>query len=270
MFGCGAANPVVPPAPGNTYQIVTISDLHFNPLYDPSLLPQLASSPESQWSAIYKTSKVTAPSSGGTDTNYALLSYTLESLHENAKNSPVVLFTGDVLGHNIPPTYCTIYLTSQNTPVNNTTIESCMASQSPAIQQFISDTFAFVASEIQTAVGGVPVLYAPGNIDAYSGTLGPDPNFLTTNQPFVWSELLEEKADATFADTFPTGGYYFFQYFPKNAKTSPLRIIVLNTNSFVAASSTVKSPTFGTAPRNFSGSILNSRPHKKPDRKYGF
>ncbi len=76
MIGCGggtAVAPVSPSAPPNYYQIVTVSDLHFNPLYDPSLFPQLAAAPPSQWASIYKTSKLTAASVGGTELSTAQL-----------------------------------------------------------------------------------------------------------------------------------------------------------------------------------------------------
>lgn len=100
MFACGGASvaPTPTPDPTSYYQVVTVSDLHFNPLYDPSLFAQLLAADSSQWKNIYQTSKVTAPSSAGTDTNYLLLTYTLTSLQQKAKNSPVVLFTGDLRG----------------------------------------------------------------------------------------------------------------------------------------------------------------------------
>jgi len=258
MFGCSGVSTVTPvttPPPPTYYQVVTISDLHFNPLYDPSLFSQLVAATPSQWDGIFQTSSVAFPSAGGTDTNYLLLMATLASMKKNMGNSmgnsPVILFTGDLLGHNIQKNYCAIYLTSQNSPVNNATLTNCIATQSTAIQAFINNTFSFVALKIQTVLDGTPVIYAPGNIDTYQQNLGPnlnqwnlgpDANFLQNNEPTVWNQLLEQQADPTFTTTFPSGGYYFFQYVPQNSKTSPLRIVVLNSNSFVAGS-----PTYSTA-----------------------
>jgi hypothetical protein len=150
---------------------VTVSDLHFNPLYDSSLYPQLANAdPTTQWAGIYQGSRVKAPTGGGTDTNYPLLALTLASIQQNIGSSPVVLFTGDLLGHNIPLTFCNAYYASlsQTMPANCATSPD-PTTAGPAMQQFINNTFTFVATEIRAAVGNVPVIYVPGNIDAYLG-----------------------------------------------------------------------------------------------------
>lgn len=241
LFGCGGAS-VVPtstptPAPTTYYPIITISDLHFNPLFDPSLFPQLVSAAPSQWASIYATSKVTAPSRGGTDTNYPLLAYTLTSLKQNAKSSPVVLFTGDLLGHYIPQTYCAI-LYSPNTPPS-----TCPSDNSSQIQHFINNTFTFVAIQIRAAVGNAPVIYAPGNIDTYSGGYGPDANFLSQNESTVYGKFLNSLGDeAAFANTFDSYGYYSVQ--PLGSK---LLIIALNSNLFVYGS-----PSYGHATAEIS------------------
>ena len=105
ISGCGGASngstaaPTTPtPFPSSVYHILSISDLHFNPLYDPSLFPQLVAANPTQWASIFNGSSVTTPSVGGTDTNYPLLALTLKSMQQNMTNSPVVLFTGDLLG----------------------------------------------------------------------------------------------------------------------------------------------------------------------------
>lgn len=232
MFGCGGVsvvpNPTPTPAPTTYYQIITISDLHFNPLYDPSLFPQLVAAAPAQWDAIYQTSTVTAPSVGGTDTNYPLLAYTLASMQQNMKatSSPVVLFTGDLLGHGIPATYCKIYGS-----LNPSGAATCATDQAGAIQTFINNTFTFVATKMNTTLGSVPVIYVPGNIDTYSGGYGPSAAFLVANGPTVYSEFLNSLGDnATFTSNFETGGYYSVQPLGSN-----LLVIGLNSNSFVGA-----------------------------------
>lgn len=67
----------------------------------------------------------------GTDTNYPLLMLTLASVKENMGTSPVVLSTGDLLGHNIPQLFYTAYYgTSQyGTPD---------ATATAAMEQFVS------------------------------------------------------------------------------------------------------------------------------------
>lgn len=234
MFGCGGAS-VVPnpaPAPVSYYQVVTISDLHFNPLFDASLYPQLVSTdPTTQWAGIYQGSKVKSPSVGGTDTNYPLLALTLASMKQNMGTSPVVLFTGDLLGHNIPANFCAAYYASLSEAVPS----NCATSPDPttvgqAMDQFINNTFTFVATQIRAAVGNVPVIYVPGNIDTYLGGYGPDTTFLTNNAPTVYSQFLNSSVDQpTFLSTFTLDGYYSVE--PLGSK---LLVIGLNSNSFVA------------------------------------
>jgi hypothetical protein len=266
-----------PAAPFQAYNIVTISDLHFNPLYDASLYPQLvgalpASSQNAwdpnSWLNIYKTSTVMIPSMAGTDTNFPLLELALASVHQNMPTTTsgtlntVVLFTGDMLGHNIEQSYCQDYLKGQGIASPAAAqVGACIVSQRATIQAFITAAFTFVAAQIQAAVGGVPVLYAPGNIDTYDQNLdagdhpckpapavpncdvGPDSAFLANTAAPVWNYLLPndtnpanglaDTADASFSTTYPSGGYYFAELFGKK-----LRVIVLNSNSFVEGSPT--------------------------------
>ncbi len=202
MFGCSGAsvvpNPAPAPTPASFYQIVTVSDLHFNPLYDSNLFAQLTTNDPSQWAGIFGGSSVTTASAAGADTNYKLLTYTLKSMKQNMGSSPVVLFTGDLLGHNIPATYCKIYGS-----LNPSTAASCATSQVSAIQTFINNTFTFVAMQIRQYVGNAPVIYVPGNIDAYSGSVGPDSKFLNNNEPIVYSQFLNKAFDEqAFLNTF--------------------------------------------------------------------
>ena len=254
MFGCGgvsvAPNPTPTPPP-SSYQVITISDLHFNPLYDPSLFSQLstATDPATQWPGIFETSKVQTPTGGGTDTNYPLLAYTLASLQQTMTNiktntgsaSPVVLFTGDLLGHYIPQNFCADYFASQNlvvpatcastnpgaTPIPGSSSETL----SSLINPFIEETFAFVAGGMRAVLGTTPVIYVPGNIDTYVGGYGPVGSFLSDNAPTVYSQFLNSSGNqADFLSTFETSGYYTAQ--PLGSK---LLVIGLNSNSFVGA-----------------------------------
>lgn len=238
MFGCGGAsvvpNPAPTPTPASSYQVVTVSDLHFNPLYDPNLFTRLTTNDPSQWASIFGKSTVITPSVAGTDTNFKLLTYTLQSMQQNVKNTPVVLFTGDLLGHNIPTTYCKIYGS-----LNPTMAATCLTDQASNIQQFIDNTFTFVATEIRAYVDNVPVIYAPGNIDTYSGGYGPTSAFLADiNIQSAILNLFLNKANSTFATDFPSGGYYSVQPAGLNVV-----VIALNSNSFVDGSPTYTDAT---------------------------
>ncbi|WP_157817557.1 hypothetical protein [Candidatus Thiodictyon syntrophicum] len=47
-----------------------ISDLHFDPFYDPSLVARLAAAEPSRWEEIFAASSITTPSASGSDTNF--------------------------------------------------------------------------------------------------------------------------------------------------------------------------------------------------------
>jgi sphingomyelin phosphodiesterase acid-like 3 len=235
MAGCagvsGGSKSAPTPTPAS-YQIVTVSDLHFNPLYDSSLYTQLVNAdPATQWAGIYLKSSVKIPSAGGADTNYLLLALTLKSMQQNIKNSPVVLFTGDLLGHNIPHNFCNLYYASlsQSVPPNCATSPD-PTTAGPAMQTFINNTFTFVATQIRQYVGNVPVIYVPGNIDAYLGSIGPDSTFLANNAATVYSQFLNSAFDQqAFQNTFTADGYYSVAPLGAN-----LLVIGLNSNSFIA------------------------------------
>ncbi len=227
MLGCSDANAPIPDS--SAYQVVTVSDLHFNPLYDPSLYSALAAADASQWASIFQSSKVTSPTGGGTDTNYPLLMLTLADMKLHMGASPVVLFTGDLLGHYIPENFSCAYNKVTLPPTKCPPLPPTAAT---AMQQFIDKTFTFVAGQIRAAVGDAPVIYVPGNIDTYQvAGMGPDGNFLTNNAATVYGQFLNGIVDQqTFLSTFTSDGYYSVE-----PLGSQLLVIGLNSNSFVTA-----------------------------------
>jgi len=230
MMGCGDSNTPGPAPVSSVYHVVTVSDLHFNPLYDPSLYSLLVAADASQWAAIFQTSKVTSPTGGGTDTNFPLLRLTLADMKQHMGTSPVVLFTGDMLGHYIPENFYCAYYNVNPCMFNPPNYPTPDAAAVAAMQQFIDKTFAFVSAQSRAAVGNAPVIYVPGNIDTYQVTgMGPDNNFLKNNASTVYNQLLNSSEDQeTFLSTFLSDGYYSAQ--PLGAH---LLVIGLNTNSFV-------------------------------------
>src|SRR5271166_5554357 len=141
------------PVPGN-FTAVVFSDLHFNPFYDtarfnsdPSLCTTLADEDVSQWAGFFQASAVTTASAWGSDTNYPLLTLALSSIQQNVGTSPLILFTGDLIRHNLPGLFY------QYCEGGNTTNVAAM-------QAFIDKTVAFVAAQVRAAAGNRPVLFA--------------------------------------------------------------------------------------------------------------
>ena len=191
LCGCGAS----PATNGNAdFPVLAFSDLHFNPLYDPNpvLINKLVAADPSQWASIFETSPLTTPSSAGSDTNYPLLVLAMESIKKNLASSPIILYTGDLLGHGIS------YWLGQYTGITDPGV----------IQTFSNNTVLFVTQQIRAAAGKTPVFFAVGNCDSYTG-YGPDSNFLSNTAEYYYSNMLNASGDhQAFLASFKAGGYY--------------------------------------------------------------
>ena len=221
--GCGGAARITG---SDNFPVLVFSDVHFQPFIPPlppsvsinigliantALVAELDAADISQWPAIFQgtangmNKTLSAP---GTDTNYALLTLALASIKQNLGTSPVVLFTGDFLGHGIDQLY-------SRYSVNTTAAEA---------SAFVDKTLTFVLQQIRAACGDVPVLFAVGNCDSYTG-YGPNSTFLANNAAQLYSTLLSGAADEhDFLTTFTAGGYYVAEPLGKS-----LMVISLNT-----------------------------------------
>ena len=208
ICGCGSSITI----PGSTsYPLLAFSDLHFNPLFDPTLVASLDSAEPDQWASIFETSQLNTPSAFGSDTNYALLMLALASIGRNRGASPFILYTGDLLGHGISYYYP---LYSKNNDV-------------AAMRKFTDKAVSFVTQQIRSAAGDVPVFFAVGNCDSYTG-YGPDSTFLGNTADTFYTQLLQGSADRpAFLDSFTRGGYYAAEPLGTN-----IMVIGLNTIEF--------------------------------------
>ena len=205
--GCGVT---AAPAPPNSFPAVVFSDIHFNPFDDSSLCSALLAADVSQWQGILKTSS-NPPSLWGSDTNYALLVTALAGIKQNLGASPVILYTGDLVGHNM------------STLLN----QDCGTQDQATLQAFVDKTAAFVMQQVRASVGNTPVMFAVGNSDSYTG-LGPDATFLSNTADLFYTNFVSGTVDhQTFLSTFQAGGYYSAQPVGQN-----LVVIALNTNPF--------------------------------------
>jgi len=236
MSGCSGGNTASPVPPPSTYTVVAISDIHFNPLANPALFTSLNAQPASQWKSIFDNDQSTNPASYaafGADTNYPALVLALAALKQNLGSSPVVLFSGDMLGHDLPEWFCALYSTPPISIKNPPLTCQLNAAGTVAMQSFLDKTMAFVSMEIRANVGNVPVIFVPGNIDTYSmyGT-GPDTSFLSDNASTYYTQLLNSSVDQTsFQSTFTTLGSYSMQLPGSNVLA-----IALDSNPFAQSS----------------------------------
>lgn len=181
--------------PLSNQSFLSITDLHFNPCFDPGLIPKLAATDAGDWAGIFETASVTDLSDYGKDTNYPLLKSLFNDLASFA-DTDFVIFSGDFLGHNQRKQY--------QAGSNDKTDDGFSA--------FITKTVQFLADQFKAAFPGKVIFPCMGNDDNICGDyeITPFGEFLSmfteTWQPFM--DFLDKDGGSSFADTFPMGGYY--------------------------------------------------------------
>jgi hypothetical protein len=214
--------------------VVVFSDVHFNPFYDPSLFPEHVAADADQWANVFQTSLITTPSVWGADTNFPLLALALSSIKQNLGASPLIIYTGDILGHNFPQTFFKLYYGNLGVPVPDYATILADVVAVAAMKDFTDKTVAFFMGQVRSSVGNIPVMFAVGNSDSYTG-LGPDSSFLSNTAELYYTQFLNGIVDhQIFLNTFTSGGYYSAEMPGTN-----LMVIGLNTFEF--------SPYFGNA-----------------------
>ena len=198
----------------NTGLVVSLSDIHFDPFYDTSLLTALIDSDHSKWQAIFSRSSVQGYGSNKADTNYVLFNSALKNIYRQIARPDFIIISGDFLAHDFQENYAKYSGTSDPKAVNT----------------FITKTIAFVTWMIEKQFPQTPVYPALGNNDSYCGDYAVEPGgqFLgaTAN---TWKTLLRQPANVnSFMQTFPALGSYSVLA-PRNKNH---RIIVLNATFF--------------------------------------
>ncbi|MBA3915862.1 MAG: metallophosphoesterase [Acidobacteriales bacterium] len=209
------------PAAAQTFPVVVFSDFHFNPLDQPSLCSSLASANVAAWQGLLEGP--TALPAWHSDTNYPLLVLALSDIKRNLGNSPMVIFAGDLLVHQIANLYYQDCkgLTPEQEPSPQDVLD---------MQAFANKTATFVMQQVRASMGTVPVMFVVGNNDSYTGA-GPDSTFLSANVASYYANFIQgSPADyPAFYNTFTAGGYYAVQPLGTN-----LKIVALNSNLFAA------------------------------------
>ena len=217
----------------STSTVVVFSDIHFNPIYDPALFTKLNAADVSQWDGIFQTSTITAPSTWGTDSNYPLIVLSLSSIKQNRGSSPFIIFTGDILGHYLPQQFYK-QINGTTSPRDDVDVA--------AMKAFTDKAVTFFMQQVRAAAGDIPVLFALGNGDSYTG-LGPDSTFLANTAELYYTQFMNGTVDhQTFIDSFKGGGYYAAEPIGAN-----LMVIGLNTFEFSPSNAYFNTTTTGPA-----------------------
>jgi len=191
-------------------KFLSVSDIHFDPFADPSIVTKLEAADVSEWEAILASSTVTAFSTYGHDSNDPLLRSAFAEMKARIPSPAFVLISGDFLAHKFDSTYQQ-YATDKS---------------QTAYTAFVKKTIAYVALQLRKTYPGVRIYPTLGNNDSDCGDYAVAPNgaFLADFRD-VWSPIVESRS---FQRRFPTGGYYHADVPSLNG----VRIIALNANFF--------------------------------------
>jgi sphingomyelin phosphodiesterase acid-like 3 len=189
--------------PSSTGNALLLSDLHFDPLADPSLVKRLIDAPVSGWDTIFSSSKQTGYAHAPQDANYPLIKSALSAAAAQTSVDFVVA-TGDYLRHDFRNAFLKVGGTADE------------------FTGFATKTALFVVHSLQ-ATFGVPVYFALGNNDSACGDYRVDPGGPFLAQLADSLDVLTNHPDA--AADFRAAGFYELPH-----PTLPNHeIVVLNT-----------------------------------------
>lgn len=180
------APPLQPGSDEGLFLIVT--DIHFDPFTNPTIVPQLDKSPLSGWPAILKSSPPTIEGYGK-DAGFTLMLSALEAAAAQNMSYDYVLYTGDYLSHHFNDHY-TKYVGPSPEGVTSFAVKTTQL-----VSQLLGESF-----------GGIPVYGVLGNEDSACGdyNIAPSGAYLDglTDQ---WAELSQQPQRF---GQFASGGYY--------------------------------------------------------------
>jgi hypothetical protein len=143
---------VTPVLAANSYspgKLLLASDIHFNPMADATLVPELVNADPSHWEATLQRSQPRQFSSYGQDTNWWLLQSALDQMHKTMRHPAVFLITGDLLAHGFQQKFQA----------------STHDSDPQHYREFVQKTVQFLALELRRRWSDTQILVTPGNND---------------------------------------------------------------------------------------------------------
>jgi sphingomyelin phosphodiesterase acid-like 3 len=204
-----------------TVEALFVSDIHFEPFWDPAKAARLESAPVSEWSAILAEPASTDQAARladllqtckvrGADSSYNLYESSLRAIHDDAKDAKFVVLSGDLISHDFSCKFQTVF-----------------PKASPAeYRAFVEKTIEFVMQKLRGALPGVPVYAALGNNDSDCGDyqLDPDSAFLAEIGKSLTADFPAGERAAALR-TFGEGGFYSAQL---PAPLEHVRMLVLD------------------------------------------
>lgn len=200
IFFVGALAPLAAQPSGG--RALVISDIHFDPVADKSVVKDLITRPANEWVGILRASADAPFARRGSDSNYSLMSAVLQRA---AQEGPFdyVIFLGDALRHHFSEALVAAGGANADVP------------------SFATKTAVYIASVLQTKFHA-PVLFTVGNNDSTCGDYQMDPDDALFRD--LSKELPALSRSPNAKSSFQFGGYYSIP----NPGSPAQEIIVLN------------------------------------------
>ena len=184
--------------------VLMVSDIHFEPFWDPAKTQQLAAAPASEWNAIlaapaspdqqkrFEALQKTC-NSKGVDTSYPLFSSSLKAMQSDATGAKFITLSGDLIAHKFNCKFDAVF----------------PQADAAAYKSFVEKTVDFVLLELRVTLPGVPLYAALGNndsdcedykLDAHGELLAAEAKSFAADFPAAERSRTQE--------SFTAGGYY--------------------------------------------------------------
>jgi sphingomyelin phosphodiesterase acid-like 3 len=207
-----SADPAIPVLPEarseasapKTVSALFVSDLHFDPFWDPGKVSRLVTAPVGDWNAILSTppspdqqqrfvSLQETCHARGVDTSYTLLMSSFRAIEAHAHETKFIAASGDLIAHAFSCKYRALF----------------PQSITDDYKKFVEKTMSFVLMGLRGTSSAVPVYVALGNNDSDCGDYRLDPrsDFLMDMATLV-TESFPRAEQKSAQLTFAAGGYY--------------------------------------------------------------
>ncbi len=177
------------PLTANANRFLALSDIHFDPLRDPALTDKLAQAPATEWADLLAGG---APSGFGKDTDWTLLTQTLDAMRQAEPHPDFILMPGDFLAHKLDTRF----------KQNGTRSDA-------ALLDFEAKTLQVIVQQTQQRFPGVPLFPVLGNNDDACGDYRADDADATMSAdlPLVRAMLGTPQSTAFETDWARLGSY---------------------------------------------------------------
>ncbi len=192
---------------------LAISDIHFDPFHSGVSVDTLVNSSYKEWDKIFHDLGNNQFNNYYEDSDYTLFTSFLKEMSAKSSKPDFIIFTGDFLVHHFLDTLYAL-----------TNDYSSYASNS-----FIHKTFGFITSKINRYFPHIPVFFALGNNDSYTGDYNSVWNgafFHQTSGLLFENFIKDPKYKKEFLGTYPVSGCYSIPFPFGKAQ----RLISLNAN----------------------------------------